>query len=626
MKKNLSYIYLVFLLVNTSQAQVSMDTIKLPEVRLMESRVVVHDIGMQIDVIKTESLAEGSSVDLASLINSSSSVYIKKYGALATPTFRGTSSSHTLVLWNGIPINSIANGISDLSGLYCHTFSDIFIVHGGDASIFGSGAVGGSLHLNVSKKPLEKNEVLFSSTRGSYGLSSQSISFSANNGKLTSKCSFYSLNHNNNFEFINITQMDHPLSINKYGKIMSNSQNLDLMYRLNPNTNYNFSYWNSSLDREVSQNMTTPFSDAKQYDSSKRLLFSLNHKQDCLSIAIKQAFLEEDFLYTEILKNIDSHYLAETHISDADIKLLKGNYLFNLGAAFTDNRLVNNNYFSNRVRESSLAAFYALQYRSEYLAFNTVLRKEWKNTFIVPFIPTLAFDIKFSQAIKLRAKYNRSFRSPTFNDRFWAGSGANGNSDLKPEDACNKEMGVDFKIQHLNLTVTSYNLHISDMILWQQIGGGSWMPHNIKKVFSRGIETSVNFKYRNMIFAGNYAFTKSTNEHATNDLDNTIGKQLRYVPLHKANASIKILEKNLQFNLINSYTGEVITSYGTIENRTLDSFFLTDISVKYKIDNFPISIQAKVKNLMNKSYVTYHNYPNPGREFLLTLDYIMNLI
>ena len=140
----------------------AMDTIELPEVELKESRVTVHDIGMQINSIKTTSLSEGSSIDLASLITASSSVYIKEYGALATPTFRGTSSSHTLVLWNGVPVNSIANGLSDLSAIYCHSFSDILLTHGGSSSVFGSGAVGGSLHLNTNAKLSEENKLLLS--------------------------------------------------------------------------------------------------------------------------------------------------------------------------------------------------------------------------------------------------------------------------------------------------------------------------------------------------------------------------------------------------------------------------------------------------------------------------------
>ena len=158
------------------------------------------DIGIHLDVINTETLAEGNGVDLGNLISSTSSLYVKSYGALATPTFRGTSSSHTLVLWNGIAINSLANGLSDLSGIYCHNYKDIYIVRGGDASIFGSGAVGGSIHLNTEFD--EKNEIIFSNTKGSYGLSSQAIDFSFKNKNLIASGGLHYLNHINNKTFV----------------------------------------------------------------------------------------------------------------------------------------------------------------------------------------------------------------------------------------------------------------------------------------------------------------------------------------------------------------------------------------------------------------------------------------
>jgi len=435
MKQTIAYILLLLGFVTTLQGQMAMDTIQLPEVKLMESKLIAHAIGTQMDVIKPATLAEGSSSDLASIITSSSSVYIKQYGALATPSFRGTSSSHTLVLWNGVPLNSIANGLSDFSSINTLNFTDVFLVHGGNASVFGSGAVGGSIHLNTNLKSIHKNAFSVSTTRGSYGLKSESLAFSLKDGKLTAKGSLQFLSHVNNFEFINTTQLGHPLVTNDYGKIKSKNQQLDVGYKLSNNTNYSFSYWASQQDREVPQNMTTPFSDAKQYDKAKRALLTLKHKVNHLSITLKQAYLQEDFRYTEILKNINSHYLAESYISDADVKLIKGNYLFNLGAAFTTNNLANNNYVSMGKQEKSLAAFSALQYRSDFLAFNTVLRKEWQTTFEVPVMPTLAFEAQLSSVIKFRLKYNRNFRSPTFNDRFWAGAGANGNPDLTPEDA-----------------------------------------------------------------------------------------------------------------------------------------------------------------------------------------------
>tara|TARA_B100000902_G_C26442262_1_gene496635 strand:- start:46 stop:498 length:453 start_codon:yes stop_codon:yes gene_type:complete len=150
------------------------------------------------------------------------------------------------------------------------------------------------------------------------------------------------------------------------------------------------------------------------------------------------------------------------------------------------------------------------------------------------------------------------------------------------------------------------------------------MPSNIKKVFSRGFEADIKVNTNNLIFNTNYSFTKSTNDNDTENLDYTSGEQLRYVPLHKGNVSLTLIDKNIHLTLNKMYTGKVITSYAFPENKTLDSFLLTDLSCKYILTNYQISILLKVKNLFNKSYVTYLNYPNPGREYLLTINYNMN--
>jgi vitamin B12 transporter len=621
MKQIIAYILLFLGFVSNLQAQMAMDTIRLPEVKLIESRIQTHSIGSNVEVISSELIGSSNTQNLADFLAVNTAFYIKQYGSLATPSFRGTSSSHTLVLWNGIPLNSLANGLMDFSILPIANFKSVTLVHGGDGSVFGSGAMGGSIHFSSAPDFKPKKEIKLSNEVGSFGLHSNAISLEHTQGDFSFYVNLNTLTDANTFEFVNTTQIGHPLQINNYGKIASKSGQMDFAYRYDNRTQFMFNYWASNNDREVTQNMTTPFSDAKQYDNTKNILFSSKHKFSNGVLVLKQAHLEEDFRYTELLKNIDSRYLAKSNIMDADLKLYKGSYLFNTGANFTRNSVINNNYVSAGQYEKEFAVFSALQYRSDFLSVNTIVRKEWQTTFKVPVVPTLAFGANLSKYLKFRAKYNMNFRSPTFNDRFWAGAGANGNPDLVPENGWNKEFGFDFNSPYFNLSATAYNLDISDMILWQQMENGSWMPNNIKQVWSRGLETKLKIQIKDLCINGNYAYTKSTNELATDILDNTVGKQLRYVPLHKGNINFIITENDFQFSFNQSYTGEVITTYGALENKTLDAFILTDISIKYSANDFPISIEGKVKNLMNKNYQTYQNYPNPGRELLLTINY-----
>ena len=106
------FFYLCLFIYSNLFCQISVDSILLPDVNVEDSRLDIHSIATNIDSIGIFSYSLSQS--LSDIIERNSAIYIKKYGALSTPTFRGTSSSHTLVLWNGVPINSIANGLIDV--------------------------------------------------------------------------------------------------------------------------------------------------------------------------------------------------------------------------------------------------------------------------------------------------------------------------------------------------------------------------------------------------------------------------------------------------------------------------------------------------------------------------------
>ena len=624
MKKTIANIFLLLGFATNLQGQIAMDTIRLPEVKLENTRLQTHSIGTHLISLNPEIIGESSSQNLSDLLENHSSVYIKQYGALATPTFRGTSSSHTLVLWHGIPLNSIANGLLDFSITPVQGFEKISIMHGGDASVFGSGAMGGSIHLNSITDFNNQKEIKLTIEQGSYGLESQHICLKHSTDKLAFNLLLSNLVDENIFTYKNTAQSGQPEVVNDYGRIEAKSGKINLAYQHDNTTKFSLAYWSSANDREVPQNMTTPFSDAKQYDKSNNLLFSTTHFFTDGVITLKRAFLEEDFRYTEDLKNIDSQYITNSKITDLDVKINTGGFFYNIGGNYSEQSVVNNNYKFNRLFEMQSAIFSSVQYQYDFLSVNSVLRKQWQTAFEVPLIPSLAFSTDISKQLCIRFKYNRNFRSPTFNDRFWAGSGSNGNPNLTPEDAWNKEFGFDINNSFFKFKATVYNLNISDMIIWQQMDNGSWMPNNIKEVWSRGLETSLKVQTKKISLIGNYAFTKSTNEIATNPLDLTVGKQLRYVPLHTGGFYFIVKDNDFKFTINQHYTGQVITSYDFLENKILPYFILTHISIVYSPEYFPVIIEGKIKNLMNKSYTTYENYPNPGREILLTLNYTIN--
>ena len=78
--------------------------------------------------------------------------------------------------WNGIPINSVASGLTDLRLLPSNGFNNLGISYGGNSTIFGSGSVGGTIHLNNIPIFTKLNNSNFTIEKGSFGLNTNSLS------------------------------------------------------------------------------------------------------------------------------------------------------------------------------------------------------------------------------------------------------------------------------------------------------------------------------------------------------------------------------------------------------------------------------------------------------------------
>ena len=108
------------------------------QILLEESKIKNFSIGVDYEIFNPLLTGISSTSTLSDHLTNYSNIYVKEYGALATPAFRGTSSSHTAILWNGISINSIANGIVDFSSINILNNHQIVSVSSGNSAAFGS--------------------------------------------------------------------------------------------------------------------------------------------------------------------------------------------------------------------------------------------------------------------------------------------------------------------------------------------------------------------------------------------------------------------------------------------------------------------------------------------------------
>src|SRR5262245_53241247 len=145
LKLNFISVIIICCLSTGLHAQVTNDTLPIPEVEITANRENLFFAGGKITTIDSTTKANYITTDISELLSENSSAFIKSYGSggIATIAFRGTEARHTSVLWNGFNLNSPTLGLCDFA-LVPVNFSDkINIVHGSSSSLFGTSAIGG---------------------------------------------------------------------------------------------------------------------------------------------------------------------------------------------------------------------------------------------------------------------------------------------------------------------------------------------------------------------------------------------------------------------------------------------------------------------------------------------------
>ena len=150
--KNSSFCFVFLsLLFGGSLCAQSGDITQLDEVVLSDVHLHKNSLGQQVTVLGDSTITENEPL-LTSLLRFNTPIYFKEngLGMVSSASFRGTSASQTAVIWNGININSQFNGQTDFNTITTSGFDNVAVRAGGGSVLYGSGAIGGTVHLNNS--------------------------------------------------------------------------------------------------------------------------------------------------------------------------------------------------------------------------------------------------------------------------------------------------------------------------------------------------------------------------------------------------------------------------------------------------------------------------------------------
>jgi iron complex outermembrane receptor protein len=224
--------------------------------------------------------------------------------------------------------------------------------------------------------------------------------------------------------------------------------------------------------------------------------------------------------------------------------------------------------------------------------------------------------------IKFTGAVAKSYRVPTFNDRYW---GTQGNPNLKPEEGMNYEAGAafHFNTEKVKSTVgmNAFYMDVENWIEWRNFG--EWRAENVQEVVSKGVEFRWNSTFPFGIFdAGftlNYTFNR-VEPVATIEENGLLNRQMNYVPKQMGNSSFELKYKKLRFFADGQFTGKRFTDdFGN----ELPAYFIANCGVGYKLafgkQQFDLVLSAN--NIFDTDYQNQKYYAMPGRYFRVGLKY-----
>ena len=561
--------------------------------------------------ILNDSIIEKNQASLTSLLNFNSVIYFKEngLGMVSSPSFRGTTAQQTAVIWNGININSQLNGQTDFNTITTRNFNSITVQAGGSSAIYGSSAIGGSIHLN---NDLRFRELFQNDLQVNYGsFNTLGINYNAKiaNAKFSSQFGF-SINSSDN-DYIYLKKFDwkgNQLK-NLNGQFVNTNFSADFGYKFNDKNILKLYSQSSVSDRNLS--LITPTDAKTKYiNTFNRNLLDFTSDFNKISVNFKTAYLFENYkYYDDIDFDFFSEVTAETLISKIDLGFKPINSV-KINTVFDYNRTKGfGSSFGKNVREISSAGIFVKQELSKKWLNEFVVRKEITNNYQSPILFSLGLIYNFNSAYSLKINGSRNFRIPSFNDLYWENGG---NINLKPESSYQSEIGNVFNFKKINLLQTFYYIKIDDLIRWIPNNDGNWSPINTKKVNTYGSETilkySNKFGNHNVAINGTYAYTISRN------LENN--KQLFYVPFHKFTSSISYSIKKIALNYQFLYNGFVFTRSDNNSKEIIKSYKISNLAIDYDfkfIDTLKFGFQ--VANLLNQKYQSVEDRPMPGRNF-----------
>ncbi len=562
-------------------------------------------------LIDQEDIRKSGARDLSTLLRQEAGLEITQSGGLGQPSSlftRGTNSSHTLVLIDGIPVNSATAGGAALDQIMLDQVDRVEIARGNLSSLYGSQAIGGVIQIFTQAIKAEPGGSV-SAGLGSYRTARGALGYQYATETTQLGVSVSALN-SDGYSAINaddVRALPFPSRDSDRDGYRNRSVSAHARYRYAQDQSFGISAFHSDAktkfdDLFESNNSSKPKLTVGSLSFENRIAAAWQSHVRLGASIDDSKFFNAD-VFTSRFKTTNNKLEWQN-----DVQVFDGHKLV-LGLDSLQQRVAYDDGFGaiDKSRRST-AGF--LGYVATFAGGHSLqgnLRHDRYSDVGGRTTGLLGGGYALTDRFTLTAIASTAFRAPTFVDLYYPAPF--GNPDLKPERAQSAEFGIQYTGGYGFGKVVYFRNRVKDLI---GPASGTFFPVNINRAQSDGVELSYDALFGNT--------TLRASATAQNPVDENSGERL--LRRAKRFGSINVAYQFDKWNL----GGEIVAS-GPKQDIRVDDFSTKVRVPGYAVVNLKTTynvakqtrVVGRLDNLLNKKYQLVHGYNREERSAYLDL-------
>ena len=593
-------------------------------------------VGTTVSVVGSHQIQEQQIHASGDVLRQVPGVEVNQSGSAGTQTdvsIRGSTSAQTLILMDGVDVNSGATGGFDMADVTSDDLDRVEVVRGAGGALYGSSAIGGVVNL-ITREGSGPLKLSYDGEGGNRATQRQSLVFDGAEGRLaySGALSYFSTTafRPRNASFDNL----------------SGVARLD--YHLTPDTQFTgfARYIRSNLSLVNFSNFLTPV-DPNAHQRNEFMLYNgvVTHQfSDRLDGRMSVFFVRNDLRLNDTPFPANPSFQRdrvpdETRGTNMELHYQWGEGFRSLaGFDFKDRWVRSADLFDTVAPPSqSFTAFHAR--RQEYAGYleqegrlfdgmmlvTGAVRVDGNSEFGIEVSPSWTVAIPLERwGVTLRGSYSEGFRAPSFNELFFPDFG---NPNLNPEISSEYDGGITKTFgEAASFTATYFSRRVHSLIVAEPCTAfpGCVEASNAGRVDTQGVELVPAVQLmRGLAFSGNLTVLDETHVSSSPEIRPLrVPKYAAFALLTYARKALWSSDDAVSANLAYYFVGDrddINQLTATIQNNAAYNRF--DLTMTYDA-GIPWrrirgeQIYVRVQNMLDRHYAEVFGFPSPPVNFV----------